>query len=73
MTKKFRPTKKQAALLQTMKGGGKLCFQHQDPPYFIDGGDAVNQRTVKTLLRNGLLKPAGDGLLPGDTQTLVVA
>lgn len=70
---KKRRTKAQRKLIAILMGGGMLRVQKSDPPYFIDGGDTVNARTVRCLVRDGVLKAAEDGLLPGDTQTFVLA
>ena len=70
--KKPRVSRVQKQLLQQMRAGIALRVQKGDPPYFLDGHDAVNQRTVRVLLRRGVIKPAEDGLF-GDTQTLVLA
>lgn len=70
---KKRRTKEQRALIEQLKLGAMLRVQNSDPPYFIDGGDTVNSRTVRCLVRDGVLKAAGDDLLPGDTQTFVLA
>lgn len=71
--KKPRRTKAQKALIERVKAGAKICQQNVEPPFFIDGGGQVNARIVRSLLRDGVLKPAGDGLFAGFTQTLVLA
>lgn len=71
--KKKRRTPEQHALIKQLLDGAQLRVQKSDPPYFIDGGDAVNSRTVRCLVRDGVLRAAEDGLLPGDTQTFVLA
>lgn len=70
---KFRPTKTQKSVLSRMERGEHLRIQHDTPPYFFDGADPVNARTVKSLIAAGKIKPGGDGLLDGFDQTLVLA
>lgn len=70
--RKPRVTKVQKKLIALMKQGQHLRVQKSEPRYFIDGADAVNERTVRTMLRDGRLRAADDGLF-GDAQTLVLA
>lgn len=67
-----RLTRCQKGLLAKLRAGQQLRAQLGEPPYFIDGGDAVNARTVKTLIRDGFLRPLEDGLFEGFAQTLVL-
>lgn len=68
---KKRITPRQRRLLAQLSSGLMLRAQKSEPHYFIDGGDAVNERTVKAMLRDGLIRAADDGLF-GDAQTLVL-
>lgn len=72
MARKPKMTKRQQKVAQALLHGAMLRVQKSDPHYFIDGGDAVNERTVKAMLRNGFLRACDDGLF-GDSQTLVLA
>ena len=69
--RKARVTPRQKKILAMLERGLMLRVQKSEPHYFIDGGDAVNERTVRALLRDGRLRAADDGLF-GDAQTLVL-
>lgn len=69
--RKPRLTRAQKRIIALLKNGQHLRVQKSEPRYFIDGSDAVSERTVKTMIRDGRLRAADDGLF-GDAQTLVL-
>lgn len=69
MNKRLSPA--QSRLVEKMKDQN-LHVQHGDPPLFLDSGEIVNGRTVRSLLARGVIASAGDGLFDGDNQTYML-
>ncbi len=73
--KKIRLTKYQKKIITILRDrGGCIVYNiNQIPPYLIEGFGSVHRKTVEKLLNVGVIKGAGDGLMPETPQNYVLA